>query len=71
MSPSSLFVTGAHRIFRQPGYELAIKSLLAAARLVSRDEKDGFASRVEREGYVQTPSAALKRNSFIFAWREH
>ena len=31
-------------------YELAIKSLVAAARLVSRDQKDRVALRVEREG---------------------
>ena len=31
-------------------YELSIKSLLAAARLVSRDQKDRVAFWVEREG---------------------
>ena len=36
--------------FVGPCYELAVKSLLAAARLVSRDQKYRVASRVEREG---------------------
>ena len=31
-------------------YELAIKPLLAAARLVSSDQKNGIAFTVEREG---------------------
>jgi hypothetical protein len=31
-------------------YEPSIKSLLAAARLVPRDQKNRFAFRVEREG---------------------
>jgi hypothetical protein len=50
MYASSSFVTGAHQIFRRPCYELATKSLLTAARLVSRDQKDRVAFRVERKG---------------------
>ena len=48
-------------------YELAIKPLLAAARLVARDQKDRVAFRVERKATRQTPSAASKRNSIRVA----
>jgi len=54
MSPSFYVPLGSRQVliksFVGLGYELAIKSLLAAARLVSRDQKDRVAFRVEREG---------------------
>jgi hypothetical protein len=48
MSPSSSLVL--IKSFVGLCYELAIKSLLGAARLVSRDQKDRVAFRIEREG---------------------
>ena len=54
MSPSFYVPLGSRQVliksFVGLGYELAIKSLLAAARLVSRDQKDRVAFRVEGEG---------------------
>ncbi len=42
------------------GYEPAIKSLLAAPRLVSRDQKDRVAFRVEREGDAPHTACRVK-----------
>ena len=41
-------------------YELAIKSLLAAARLVSRDQQDRVAFPVEREGDAPDTACRVK-----------
>jgi len=65
ISPSSYFpcfgfVTGAHQIFVGLCYELAVKSLLAAARLVSRDQKDRVPFRVEREGHAPDTVCRVK-----------
>jgi hypothetical protein len=50
--------------------QMAMKPVLAAAVLVSPDQKDRVAFRVEREGNAPKPPAASNRNSFIFASRE-
>jgi hypothetical protein len=50
MPPFSSFAIDGIKSFVSLCCELAIKSLLAAARLVSRDPKDRVAFRVEREG---------------------
>jgi hypothetical protein len=48
--------------------EFAVEAFFAPARFISSHKQDRPALRVEGEGY--SPFAALKRSSFMFAWRE-
>jgi hypothetical protein len=53
-----------------PTEQFAIEALFTAPGFVARDQEDTLAPRIEGKGYLHSPSAALNRNSFIFAWRE-
>jgi hypothetical protein len=48
------------------GYQLFIETLLASAGFVAGNKEDGLALGVEAKATRHSPSAALKRSSFIF-----